>query len=243
MEIIMKTIFVNRTPNEISECESHSHSCWELILQLSGMAVVEMNDEKFEVNPGTVTIVPPNTAHYESSDGLFNDMYIQAEELPFSNMPFTVFDHNGNVTQLFHILHKSYIEKEERNISDTLLAAICEYITVLNNENYKYAFIRDFKNNMMMNISNAEYNIKESAVKSGFSYSYLKSCFKKDVGETPLEFLTNIRINHAKKLLLQTPFYSISEVAYLCGFNDPLYFSRCFRKHTGVSPREYKTAE
>lgn len=54
-----------------------------------------------------------------------------------------------------------------------------------------------------------------------------------------VELIRNYRLGNACKFL-QNPVSNISEAAYNCGFSDPKYFSRCFRKRYGVSPSEYR---
>ena len=56
----------------------------------------------------------------------------------------------------------------------------------------------------------------------------------------PLEYLTRLRINQAKTLLVQDNFVSIEDVARNCGFNDSFYFSTCFKKHMGISPLRFR---
>ena len=59
--------------------------------------------------------------------------------------------------------------------------------------------------------------------------------------ETPIviEYLTNVRIENAKRLLRETEMKGY-DIAYECGFSDPHYFSYIFKKNTGLSPRDYK---
>ena len=64
--------------------------------------------------------------------------------------------------------------------------------------------------------------------------------FKDSTGMTPVEYLTRIRINEAKYLLSNSP-YNIAEISSIVGYNDPLYFSRVFKKIIGVSPKNYKS--
>ena len=52
------------------------------------------------------------------------------------------------------------------------------------------------------------------------------------------DYLADIRIKHAIQLLEQNKL-SVSELAEKCGYSDPLYFSRVFKKITGVSPSKY----
>ena len=63
--------------------------------------------------------------------------------------------------------------------------------------------------------------------------------FHRQTGLSPQQYLTDIRINKARELLATTN-YNVSEVADLTGYPNPLYFSRIFKKHTGVSPSRYK---
>ncbi len=61
---------------------------------------------------------------------------------------------------------------------------------------------------------------------------YFRKLFKKEMGVSPLKYLTQIRISHAKRLLRlkQRSDMSIQEIAWLSGFQDSLYFSRVFKK-------------
>lgn len=67
----------------------------------------------------------------------------------------------------------------------------------------------------------------------------LCSDFKKSTGHTINHYLTNIRINAAKKLLADSS-YSINDISYMCGFNYPKYFCRVFKKYTSFSPSDYR---
>jgi AraC-like DNA-binding protein len=72
------------------------------------------------------------------------------------------------------------------------------------------------------------------------SVSYLCAIFREVTGKSPAEYIIHIRINKAKELL--TDGYSVTEVSSAVGFNDIYYFSKCFKKHTGVNPSQYKTS-
>lgn len=68
---------------------------------------------------------------------------------------------------------------------------------------------------------------------------YFSKLFKQEVGENFIEYLTRTRISHAK-VLLDDPRYSIKEVCMMCGYSDPNYFSRIFKKYEGMTPSEYR---
>ena len=72
----------------------------------------------------------------------------------------------------------------------------------------------------------------------GVSESHLYRVFSAELGMAPAQFLIRCRIQEAASLLRNTSL-SVGEVAVSCGFRDPLYFSRVFRRIEGISPREY----
>ncbi len=59
-------------------------------------------------------------------------------------------------------------------------------------------------------------------------------------GKTPIEFIRIIRLKHAAQMLREGQ-RSVTEVAYLAGFNNPKYFINYFKEEFGVSPAEFKT--
>ena len=63
---------------------------------------------------------------------------------------------------------------------------------------------------------------------------------KKELDCTPNNFILDIRLNAARQMLLEKKSLNVSEVAYRCGFSDPKYFSRCFKKAMGVTPSEIR---
>ncbi|MBB6634924.1 response regulator transcription factor [Cohnella thailandensis] len=69
---------------------------------------------------------------------------------------------------------------------------------------------------------------------------YFSKVFKQHVGETFIDYLTGVRIDKAKQLIEEDRL-SLKEVCYEVGYKDPNYFSRVFKKVTGVAPSEYRT--
>ena len=78
--------------------------------------------------------------------------------------------------------------------------------------------------------------------------SYHTSCswfireFKKYTGYSPKQYITNLRLRHAKELL-NNQYLSVSNVAALVGYDNQLYFSRLFHKYIGMSPSEYRSRQ
>ena len=70
------------------------------------------------------------------------------------------------------------------------------------------------------------------------NYDYLNRVFKRAFGYTIMNYITHLRITKAKDLICTTSI-SFSEIGYLVGINDQYYFSKLFKKHTGMSPSQY----
>ena len=73
----------------------------------------------------------------------------------------------------------------------------------------------------------------------GFHSAYLTRLFNRYVGETPLKYLTGIRIQEARRLLLDSSL-SIADIGERVGYPDQFHFSKTFRKATGMNPSAYR---
>jgi AraC-like DNA-binding protein len=65
--------------------------------------------------------------------------------------------------------------------------------------------------------------------------------FRAHTGLPPQQYITKFRMAHARELIA-TSQMSITDIARIVGYDNPLYFSRMFKKETGVSPRAYRQA-
>lgn len=96
--------------------------------------------------------------------------------------------------------------------------------------------VRFFHENLANNIE-----VETYARELHMSTCWFIRCFKEYSGMPPGRYLTDIRIKKAKELLESTD-YSIGEIGGIIGYENPLYFSRIFKKTAGVSPAEYRKA-
>lgn len=99
-------------------------------------------------------------------------------------------------------------------------------------------FITRLKDLIEKNISEPGFSTKDMSNHMNVSSSKLYRKIKELTDLSPNEFLRVMRLKKASELL-KSQKYNVSEVATLVGFNDPLYFSKCFKKQFGVSPKGY----
>ncbi len=88
------------------------------------------------------------------------------------------------------------------------------------------------------NFSDSNLSLETISKELNYNQKYISSLFKKHMKIGFAEYLNTIRIQHACAMM-QQEYSSVSNIARLCGYQDPLYFSKIFKKKTGVSPREY----
>ena len=86
---------------------------------------------------------------------------------------------------------------------------------------------------------NEEINIEEYAKSRGMSISWFLRNFKQLTAKSPMQYVLTIRINNAVSLLESTS-YNINEISSIVGYDNPLYFSRIFKKQKGISPSDFR---
>ncbi len=128
----------------------------------------------------------------------------------------------GEMLELFFKLFKTVFDKEKK-----ITAKSCA-------ENYVAFAVRYIKSNCHRDVT-----VSELTEILGVSQPYLFKIFKEFTGKSPKEFITDIKMKEAKRLLSETNLL-ISEVASSVGYADALAFSKCFSKKAGLTPTKYR---
>jgi len=170
----------------------------------------------------------------------------QKHDQPLSFSDEFVIKSNSTVIRLIEKLYKLYIQKQEDVLYDfrlqksfyDLLDFVFEEALSIDEDKH------DTSKAIQMTINYMKKNFKEPITReklaklAGLSPSYYSYAFKKEIGMSPIEFLHNVRIEKAKKLLVSTN-DKLKVISQNVGFNDEFYFSRIFKKRLGVSPKIY----
>lgn len=85
---------------------------------------------------------------------------------------------------------------------------------------------------------NLPLSIADLAARANISPKYFVDLFKKTYGQSAMEYLTDLRINHAKRYLKESG-DKLRDIALKVGYSDEYYFSRKFKKEVGISPSDY----
>ena len=102
-------------------------------------------------------------------------------------------------------------------------------------------FMKEVMDFLEEQMDNPDLVIDDFANKLLLSRSIFYRKLKSIVGMPPVDFIREIRVKRAAQLI-RSGAYNFSQIAYMTGFSDPKYFSRCFKKHMGITPSEYKNS-
>lgn len=242
----MNTIlFVGAHP-KTHDVRWHIHEYWELVYCTSGSGAFRFeNGAVINYQAGDVVVIPPREVHANSSEEGFTNIYITMAEpsFPFKTSFRMSDDEEGNMKMAF--LQAKYFYMADIKNAELVLSALGDLIvgyTIVFHTNSELSEpVEKIRNSIRKNYSRPDYALDEVIRGMPFHYDYLRKLFKKEVGSSPLEYMTTLRMKNAETLLTTqwANEYTISEIAHQCGFEDALYFSRVFKKYFGCSPTSF----
>ena len=109
----------------------------------------------------------------------------------------------------------------------------------MNTEKHDSSIVLQIRKYIDNHISDENLSLKTISGELLYNPKYCSTAFKSVMNVGISEYITTLRIQQACTLMNQG-FTSVKDIAALCGFKDPLYFSKVFRKKTGESPKEYQ---
>jgi AraC-like DNA-binding protein len=194
---------------------------------------------------GDILVIPPGVRHTNSSETGFKNIHVNISGwvAPFKAF-FKVADVNNAVGQLLRqLILASVSEMKNKNVVlQNYVDLLLNLITGMIDIGHQSEYVEKLKNKLIENFGDGDFDTAAYMRTLPLTPEYLRKLFIKEMGVSPLQFLTRIRIENAKKLLSAIPSnrLKVDAVAKMSGFSDSLYFSRLFKKHLGVSPSDYR---
>lgn len=239
-----------------SVSDFHKHDFYEINLILSGNIKILFTDKTEQGTQNRIVLARPGTPHYVScnSDTLYSRLYLLfsddflAEYVPEWKKLVSVFGKNGRIIT---------ISEEQKEFCKAIIERIQtepdkfrQKISIL----YLLSYISEFADEddatseeipqfVMKALTYIEEHYSEKIIASDLakklfvSRTTLMTAFKKYTDTTLNNYLINCRLKNAVRLLKQGK--AEYQVAEICGFNDSCGLIRSFKKHFGMTPRQY----
>lgn len=220
----------------------NQHTHWELYLCTSAGGVFVFDEGQLPYHAGDLIVIPPEVphAHHADQGAEHIHLYISDSPLTFRHPALIQDDDNQSLLHLF--ADSLYFFQQGEKVSPGLLPAyaqlICQHISNRQTASPRDQMVAEIAQSIMQNYTNPNYELDTLLRSAPYCYDYLCRLFRQEMHTTPHKYLSEMRLQSAAEKL-RSGHASITEVARMCGHNDPLYFSRMFKKRYGCSPREY----
>lgn len=155
----------------------------------------------------------------EKIEGIEGEMQAQSEELKNSMKTIQTLEEIKNYIRM--------LLKKIIGVRDTISGRRYSDIIEIAKDQIRKTYMSD------------EISLNTIAAEAGMSPSYFSSIFSKEMGKTFVEYLTEIRMDRAKELLMCSSMKT-SEIGYEVGYKDPHYFSYIFKKTQNCTPKEFR---
>lgn len=245
----IRRLRLNRHLPEVDQFARHSHAFSQILCYLSGHGRTTADGREQEIGPGSVVFLPPRCEHgfRETSGrrplclvldldwrgavkhGLAQARLSQAEATAIRR-------ELAEITRLPDptlATNRLLVSGVVLRILDTLLRGL-SLLPAQRRETP--AFVRHFDRELQKSAGPLP-SITEVAARMGYQTDYLNRIFKQATGQTLREYRDSRVIEKAQRLLREDR--RVKEVCEMLGFLDQNYFSRWFRKYTGVQPRAW----
>lgn len=226
----------------------HKHKSWELVYCTGESGCFVFADRELPYAEGDIVVIPPDWPHENVSRAGFTNIHLNIDNatLSFHEPRVVQDDVNQSIRHLFADAYYIFCSDPHRRAA--LLASygslIVRHMSLSPVQRPKNKAVEDIERSIVQNYANPNYELDGLLQSMPYCYDYLCRLFRQALNTTPHKYLTNLRLQAAADMLCSG--YgsgSISEVARACGFRDPLYFSRLFKKKYDVSPSEYSSCK
>lgn len=233
----------------------HLHSFFEIEIILFGEGKIRLNDDVFDIKEYNVFFLTPTDfhsveveKHTEILNISFDEKIISESALRKLMFTKTRKSYSLSPDEYKRIANAAEILKHEYEINGSSQKALLEYVIkcLLRKNNYSELYLSDDKHSGAIEraLTYIELHFREDITLSktareiGYNPTYFSELFKLATGEGYVEYLTRMRINYAKTLL--SGGFSVSEACFGSGFGSLSNFFEVFKRHVGVTPKEYR---
>lgn len=227
----------------ISEISPHEHTAWEIMYYRDGFGVLQVNNESFNIEPGLIVCIPPGMVHSEKCQSPCLAYFLGVNIFESSQEGIPVYNDSKNkeffffFDQLVTIINSDYENK--LNVAFSLFETLSQYFEMRESVVYtKSKTVKKIVDIILKELQNPYFSLGETIGELNVHPSNFRKRFKKEMGVSPNRYLLQKRIDLAQQLIKTSHCsgLSIKKIANMSGFLDPYYFSKAYKKMTGISP-------
>lgn len=219
---------------------------YELIFFLSGRGITCFGEKTIEDMPNSIRFLPRGIGEGKYTvekieDGVCIDIYFDTED----EMPsFAVGLRNMNELRPLFVKICNIWQSKRAGYYTEAMSVMYEIVNKIKKHSENYGTskqaekIRAAEEYMSAHFADYKFNYGAMCAETGLSYDYFKELFIKVYKMSPVKYITAMKLEKAKEMLI-TGRYSVARVAAECGFENIYYFSTVFKKKFGVSPKNY----
>ena len=234
---------ISKIPGKVVDRKYNS-----LILRMNGIIKYSSDDFEIEAKKGDIVFMPTGISYIgqslsdEQCEYLSVSFHADLKDAKPSVHSFENFSDGDEFINSIADLWR-FGAKAEHYKCYSLVYNLISYLEFLDKQSYvdknKLSIITPAVTYLKKHIYDC--NLKTDALNElcNISGVYFRKIFNANFGMSPQKYILTKRLSHAKTIIDTGDYNSISEVASQVGYNDPLYFSRAFKKKYGLSPTEY----
>ncbi len=219
-----------------------------LITKGSGM--LKTDTGSFELSAGSIFFAFPGCFYEIEANDEFQYMYISftgecvqtmLEKLGISSKKPVFYDFD-NITEFWLKAIRRVNPTNANILPESVLLYTLSFISDGENQTFSQKNTENFTSTIVeyinLHYTDADISLKQIAGIFSYSQKYVSFLFKKITNVGFNDYVNHLRIQHALSLI-DDSMTSITQISELCGYSDPLYFSKVFKKKLGVSPTIY----
>lgn len=235
----LNTLFIRTYTTQL---KGHTHNYYQLTIPLMGRINMIVENQRMIVNYGEALILPKGVFHQFQADETFRFLIVNLSDISFLSSNESHFSLDEKTLSYLTIIEKQLLSAFDPQINDRMLSLLLAFLQPISlnktmDKKIDNRLIRVI--NVIKNEIGAEHTVKSLAKVACLSESHFKMLFKQQLGCTPQAYISELRMQMARGLIINTDM-PISLVAEKCGYYNVSAFIRRFNQNFHQTPQKFR---